>query len=261
MVHPFDDLEVVCGQGTIGLEILADVPDVDTVVVPVGGGGMVAGIALAVKAVAPHVRVVGVQAQGANPMARSFARGEPVDVPGPTTIADGIRVGRVGSNTWPIVRDYVDDVVEVSEAEITDAIVRILAEAKVVTEGAGAAGIAALLAGRVGAGHTVAALLCGGNIDLNLIARVIERGLTNAGRYHAMRLRTQDVPGRLLAMCQVLAEHGANIVDIAHFRAGWKIPVGSVEIEVLIETRGAGEGQRIERELAAQGFEALTARG
>jgi len=260
MVHPFDDLEVICGQGTLALEILADAPNVDTIVVPVGGGGMIAGIALAAKALAPNVRIVGVQAEGAAPMAKSFREQRPVDVENPTTIADGIRVGRVGLNTWPLVRDFVDDVVTVSEVELTDAIVRILAEAKVVTEGAGAAAVAALLAGRVGQGRNVACLLCGGNIDLNLISRVIERGLTNAGRYHAMRLRTLDVPGRLLAMCEVLALHGANIVDIAHFRAGWKIPVGSVEIEVLVETRGAGEGARIEAQLAQRGFTALGAR-
>ncbi|QDU84433.1 L-threonine dehydratase catabolic TdcB [Planctomycetes bacterium Pla163] len=257
MVHPFDDLEVIHGQGTIGLEILADLPDVDTIVVPTGGGGMVAGIALAVKALKPSVRIVGVQAEGANPMTRSFAAGEPVEVERPTTIADGIRVGRVGLNTWPLVRDLVDDMVSVSESEITEAIVRGIEEVKVVTEGAGAAGVAALLAGRIGAGDVVCSLMCGGNIDLNLIARVIERGLTKAGRYHAMRLRTRDVPGRLRAMAEVLAEHGANIVDISHFRAGWRIPVGSVEIEVLIETRGAGEGRAIELELTERGFEPL----
>jgi threonine dehydratase len=257
MVHPFDDLEVIHGQGTIGLEILADLPDVDTIVVPTGGGGMVAGIALAVKALKPSVRIVGVQAEGANPMTRSFAAGQPIEVEGPTTIADGIRVGRVGLNTWPLVRDLVDDMVSVSENEITEAIVRGIEEVKVVTEGAGAAGVAALLADRIGPGDVVCSLMCGGNIDLNLIARVIERGLTKAGRYHAMRLRTRDVPGRLRAMAEVLAEHGANIVDISHFRAGWRIPVGSVEIEVLIETRGAGEGRAIEQELTECGFEPL----
>lgn len=259
MVHPFDDLDVIHGQGTIGLEILADLPDVDTIVVPTGGGGMVAGIALAVKALKPSVRIVGVQAEGANPMTRSFAAGTPVEVKGPTTIADGIRVGRVGLNTWPLVRDFVDDMVSVSESEITEAIVRGIEEVKVVTEGAGAAGVAALLADRIGPGKVVCSMMCGGNIDLNLIARVIERGLTKAGRYHAMRLRTRDVPGRLRAMSDVLAEHGANIVDISHFRAGWRIPVGSVEIEVLIETRGAGEGRAIELKLAERGFEPLVA--
>lgn len=261
MVHPFDDPGVIFGQGTIGLEILADLPEVDTIVVPTGGGGMVAGIALAAKALKPEVRIVGVQAEGANPMTRSFAAGEPVEVPNPTTIADGIRVGRVGKHTWPIVHDFVDEMVSVSEAEITDAIVRGLRDVKVVTEGAGAAGIAALVADRVGGGDVVCSLMCGGNIDLNRIARVIERGLTESGRYHAMRLRTDDVPGRLLAMSEVLAKHGANIVDISHFRAGWRIPVGQVEIEVLIETRGAGEGATIEDELAERGFASLTPRG
>ncbi len=255
MVHPFDDFDVIHGQGTIGLELDEQLPrEADAVVVPIGGGGLIAGIALALAALRPGLRVIGVQAEGAAPMARSFAAGRAIEVEHPQTLADGIQVGRAGSNTWPLVRDLVHDVVTVSDQEIAAAIATGIESCKVVLEGAGAAGLAAVLNGRVDAAAPCV-VLCGGNIDLNLMARVIERGLSDRGRYRALRLRTRDVPGTLLRITLVLGDHQANILDIAHHRQGWKVPVGFVEVEILAEVRSAAVGDELAAGLKRAGFE------
>lgn len=258
MVHPFDDDDVICGQGTLGLELQEELPDeVDTVVVPIGGGGLIAGVALALRALRPELRIVGVQAEGANPMVLSFQKGEAVEIPLPRTLADGIQVGRVGARTWPLVRDYVDDCVQVSEDEIADAMFYGLEQTKIVAEGAGAAALAALLNDRVGDGRGVCVLQCGGNIDLSLMSRVIERGLTQAQRVRPLKLLAQDRPGVLQDISRVLGEAGANVLELDHHRAGWRLPIGYVELEILIETRGADHGLEVSKAVEAAGYSLL----
>jgi len=256
LIHPFDDPEVIEGQGTVGLEILEELPEVDLLLVPVGGGGLAAGLALAVKAQAPEVRVIGVQAEGAAAMARSFARGAREIDPDPRTIADGIRVGAPGMQTFEIVRELLDDVVTVTETEITQAIVEMLEKSKVVGEAAGVVGVAALIAGKIHApaGSQVCAVLSGGNIDLNLLARLIESGLASSGFLHLVRLRIADTPGQLQRVLEVLSARGCNVLDVQHYRAGWKVPIGRVDVEILLETRAPEQGAEIERSLAASGL-------
>jgi len=254
LVHPFDDFDVMAGQGTVSLELLAQVPAVDTVVVPIGGGGLISGMAFALKALRPEVRLIGVQATGAAPMAASLAAGRRVTVAEPRTIADGIRVGTTGEHTFAVVSALVDEVVTVDEGEITEAVVQLLLMSKVVAEAAGAAGVAALLAGKVASGHTLCAVVSGGNIDLNLLGRMIESGLATQGLYHVEVVRLLDAPGELQRVVDVLRETKSNIVDIQHHRAGWKVPVGYVDVEILVETRHAGQGGEIAQRLREAGL-------
>ncbi|HEX6886388.1 MAG TPA: threonine ammonia-lyase [Planctomycetota bacterium] len=262
LIHPFDDPLVIEGQGTVGLEILEDLPEVRTVVVPIGGGGLAAGIALAVKAVRPAVRLVGVQAEGAAPMAASFARGTRVVEAQPRTIADGIRVGAPGVHTFELVKQHYDEVVTVSDAEITDAVVQTLEKSKVVAETAAVVGMAALAAGKlaVRADEQVCAVVSGGNIDLNQLARLIESGLARQGATHLLELRLPDVPGQLYQVLACLAETRCNVLDVQHYRAGWQVPVGSVDVALLIETRHPGQGAEVEELLCARGFALAPAR-
>ena len=259
LVHPFDDEAILLGQGTLGLETIEDVQDLDAIVVPIGGGGLISGLALAVKAVAPHVRIVGVQARGASPMVQSFARGEKVRVEHPDTIAEGIRVGTVGELTYELVRRHVDACVAVEEADIIEAVLQTMEKSKVVAETAGVAGIAALIAGKVGQlfpdARRVCAIVSGGNIDLNLLARIIESGLANQGRLHLVRVRMEDTPGQLSAVLEVLTEFQTNVLDVQHQRAGWKVPLGFVDVEILVETRRAGAGEQIDAALRERGFD------
>lgn len=256
LIHPFDDPLVIEGQGTVGLEILEDLPEVDTVVVPIGGGGLAAGLALAIKAARPGVRVVGVQAEGAPAMAESFARGERVVHARPTTIADGIRVGAPGRRTFELVRAHLDALVTVSDEEITDAVVQTLEKSKVVAETAGVAGMAALASRKfeVAPDEKVCAVVSGGNIDLNLLARLIESGLAAQGATHLVEVRVSDVPGQLYQVLGILAETRCNILDVQHYRAGWQVPVGFVDVAVLIETRHPGQGAEVEELLRSRGF-------
>jgi threonine dehydratase len=256
LVHPFDDERVIEGQGTVGLEILEDLPELDIVVVPVGGGGLAAGLALAIKAARPEVRMVGVQAAGAAAMAESIARGERVVHPRPATIADGIRIGAPGRRTFAFVREHLDEVVTVSDDEITDAVVQTLEKSKVVAETAGVAAMAALASGKLAVGPEtrVCAVVSGGNIDLNLLARLIESGLARAGATHLVEARLPDRPGELAKVVSSLAETRCNILDVQHYRAGWQVPVGFVDVAVLIETRHPGQGAEVEELLRARGF-------
>jgi threonine dehydratase len=256
LIHPFDDPLVIEGQGTVGLEVLEDLPELETVVVPIGGGGLAAGLALAIKAVRPSVRVVGVQAAGAAAMAESFARGERVVHAQPATIADGIRVGAPGKRTFELVRAHLDEVVTVSDEEITDAVVQTLEKSKVVAETAGVVGMAALAAKKfaVAPDEKVCAVVSGGNIDLNLLARLIESGLARSGATHLVEVRLPDRPGELAKVLDALAATGCNILDVQHYRAGWHVPVGFVDVEVLIETRHPGQGAEVEDLLRSRGF-------
>lgn len=258
LIHPFDDELVIEGQGTVGLEILEDLPEVDTVVVPIGGGGLAAGLALALKAARPGVRVVGVQASGAAAMAESFARRERVVHARPITIADGIRVGAPGRRTVEVVRELLAAVVTVSDEEITDAVVQTLEKSKVVAETSGVAAMAALARRKfdVAPDEKVCAVVSGGNIDLNLLARLIESGLAAQGATHLVEARVSDVPGQLYQVLGILAETRCNILDVQHYRAGWQVPVGFVDVAVLIETRHPGQGAEVEALLRSRGFAA-----
>lgn len=254
-VHPFDDPRVIAGQGTIGLELVAQVPGLDAVLVPVGGGGLVSGVALAVKAQRPAVEVIGVQAQEVAGMTSALAAGSRVTVPAATTIADGIAVRRVGEHTFDLVRRHVSRLVTVTEEEIANAILLLLEIEKTVVEGAGAVPLAALANRRVALeGRTVALIVSGGNIDVNVIARVIERGLVKDGRLVRLRVRLRDRPGALARLTALVAEARANVLRIEHDRAFSHAPVGDSEVELTLETSGPPQIDAIKRHLAEAGY-------
>jgi threonine dehydratase len=256
-VHPFDDPLVIAGQGTIGLEILEELPDVDTILVPIGGGGVISGIALAAKAINPRVRVVGVEAAGAPAALRALEAGKLVTLDRADTIADGIRVRTIGENTLHYISRFVDEIVLVDDEEISLAMIELMEMSKLVVEGAGAVGVAALLNHRVAnLGPKVCAVLCGGNVDINLIARVVERGLAQAGRQALLRVHLVDQPGQLIRVLEVLATHRVNILDVEHFRVAWRVPIGAVDVELLLETRDAAHAREITQLLVADGFDA-----
>ncbi len=258
LVHPFDDAHVIAGQGTIGLEVLEDAPDTRLVVVPVGGGGLIGGIAAAVKAKAPRVRVVGVQAAAAPACVESLRTGRRATVrPGPT-VADGIAVGRPGKLPLELIRRYVDDVVTVDEEDITRAMVLLLERCKLVVEGAGAVALAALLAGKAGGRHAKAvAVLSGGNIDPTVIDRVVEHGLAHAGRYLVLHVVLLDRPGQLARLLNVIAEAEGNVQDVSHVRRGLHLAIEQVEVQVTVETRGPDHIRQVLERLEASGYEAV----
>ncbi|MBI1850849.1 MAG: threonine ammonia-lyase [Planctomycetes bacterium] len=257
-IHPYDDARIVEGQGTLGLEIVRELADVTDVIVPLGGGGLLAGVAVAVKSARPSVRVTGVQSAAMAPIFRAFRGGDPAGPDRGDTIADGIKVKATGAITLPLIRDVVDDVVLVEDEEIIDAIVMLIEKSRLVVEGAGAVGVAALLARKATlAGRHVCVVLSGGNIDTNRIARIIEAGLVSVGRQTLIRTRVRDVPGQLHRVLEVLASHQANVLDVQHHRAGWKVPIGWVDIEILVETRYAEQRNEILAILASQGFTLL----
>jgi threonine dehydratase len=238
-IHGFDDLEIMAGQGTLGLEIIEDVPAPDLVVVPVGGGGLIAGVGAAVKALAPGARIIGVEPEHCASMREAFAKGGPVDTPGEPTIADGLAVNRVGALSYAVARRVVDELVTVSEDELAQAVLVLLEVEKTVVEGAGAAGLAAVLAGKIAvAGRTVVLPLCGGNIDMTTVAHILERGLARDGRLVWLRTWVSDAPGSLAEVSRVLAASGASVKDVYHNRAFGKLEPGSVEIAWVLETRG-----------------------
>lgn len=240
MVHPYDDLAVMAGQGTIGLELAEQVAGLTHVVVPIGGGGIISGIAVALKSLDPSIRVIGVEAAAAPSAHRSREMGEVVHIETAETIADGIAVKRIGDLTFPLIEEYVDDIVVVEEEEIASAILLLLERERTVVEGAGATPLAALVSGRisVGADDVVAAVLCGGNIDVNMISRIIERGLVADGRLARLMVTVRDRPGSLASLSKVAAGLGANVLEIGHRRAFADITVGDVEIVMHLETRG-----------------------
>lgn len=240
LVHPFDDPFVIAGQGTIGLEIAEQVPDVDLVVVPVGGGGLVAGIALALREVRPSVRIVGVESEAAPSARASRDAGRIVPIESAATLADGIATKQVGALTFPLLQALVDDIVVVSEPEIATAILMLIEREKTVAEGAGATPLAALVGGqvRLRADENAVLVLSGGNIDVNMISRIIDRGLVADGRLVRLVGRVPDRPGWLARLTHVVAACGANVLEINHRRAFADISVGDVEIVMHLETRG-----------------------
>jgi threonine dehydratase len=255
-VHAFNDERVIAGQGTIGLEIVEALPALSLLIVPIGGGGLISGIALAVKNLMPDVRIVGVQAAGCASISRSLAAGEPVAAPAARTIADGIAVKRPGDLTLPIIRELVDEVTTVDDDEIARAIAYVVQNARLVVEGAGAAGVAALLSGAVTprANETVCVVMGGGNIDGNLLARVLEQVLVKQGRYILLRTTVDDRPGNLAPLISRVAEAGANVIDIFHRRAVWLVPVDRVGIELVLEVRDEAHGQDVVRYLSEAGY-------
>ena len=255
-VHAFDDEVVIAGQGTIGLEMVEALPDLTTVIVPIGGGGLISGIATAVKSLKPNARVIGVQAENAAWVNPSLKAGHAVMAEMGQTIADGIAVKSPGKLTLPIIQEYVDEVVEVSEEEIARAIYFCVQNNRLVVEGAGAAGLAALLAKKVDVGpdDTVCAVLCGGNIDANLLARVLEQVLVRQGRYIMLKLLVLDRPGMLATLLNKVAETRANVIEVFHRRAMWLAPLGRVGIEMLLEVRDNDHGREVQKHLEAAGY-------
>jgi threonine dehydratase len=255
MIPAFDDDHVIAGQGTIGLELLEQVPDLDTVVVPIGGGGIISGIAIAVKALKPDVRVVGVEAERCPSAMESLAAGHPVEITSQDTIADGIAVKRVGDRTFPIIRELVDEIVAVTDEEIARAVLLLLERENVVVEGAGATPLAALVSGRIEVreGENVVPVLCGGNIDVNMISRIIERGLVESGRLVHLSVHVRDRPGNLDRLTDIVADLGANIQDVHHRRGFADISVGDVEIVMELETRGPDHVEELKAALEARG--------
>ncbi len=255
-VHAFDDEQVIAGQGTIGLEIARDVPQVTVIVVPIGGGGLISGVAIAAKNILPNVRIVGVQSEMVAPVKGSLKAGKPVAVEVGQTIADGIAVKHPGAITLPLIREFVDEVVEVSEEEIAQAIFFAVQNNRLVVEGAGAAGLAALLAGkiRLKKEDAVCAVLCGGNIDPNLLARVLEQVMVRRGRYIILKLLVNDRPGTLAQLLDHTAESGANVIEVFHRRAMWLAPLGRVGIEMLLEVRDGQHGREVLKHLRETGY-------
>ncbi|HWH72592.1 MAG TPA: threonine ammonia-lyase [Candidatus Sulfotelmatobacter sp.] len=254
-IHGFDDPFTIAGQGTIGLEIMQDLPDVGTVFVPVGGGGLVAGIALALKALKPTVRIIGVQASGAPALYLSQRKGELISTESVRTIADGIAIKRPGRLNWELIRQHVDEIVLVDEEEIAQSILVLLERAKLMVEGAGAVGLAALLGSK--AAHVqgpVCIVLSGGNIDANILSRIIERGLVKAGRYVRLSTFVPDRPGGLQRLLALIAEAGANVMNVHHERWLNKVTIGEVEIDLALETRDAAHVEQILAVLGREGY-------
>ena len=254
-VHPFDDLTVATGQGTIAMEIVKELPLVDYILVPIGGGGLISGLAYAVKHLKPSCQVIGVQAAGAASMVDSLEAGHILTLPSVHTIADGIQVKTPGDLTFEMCRQYVDKVVAVSENEIAGAILSVLEKQKLVAEGAGAVGIAAAMYGKVDLrGKTVCALLSGGNVDVTMLERIMTRGLAKAGRTANFATVLPDQPKTLATLLNIMSDMGVNVLEVNHERGNLKAPVGSCVVHLLVETRDALHVQQMYEALRAQGY-------
>ena len=253
-IHPFDDPMVIAGQGTIGLEIMDDLPDVNTIVVPIGGGGLASGVAAAVKMLHPNVRVIGVQAAGAAGMKASLDAGHIVELPSAKTIADGIAVKRPSENTFELCRQYLDQVVTVDDDEIAQAILFLMERGKMVAEGAGAAPVAAILNRKFDVTGKVAAVISGGNIDVTMLSRIIEKGLLRAGRVSKLRIILQDRPGQLEQVSRIIGGNGANVMAIHHDRTDVDLDIRDAILEITMETQDREHAQRIIAALREAGF-------
>ena len=254
-IHPFNDDEVIAGQGTIGLEILDQLADVDAVICPIGGGGLISGVAYAIKTLNPGVQVYGVQAENAPSMARSVEAGEAVTLETVQTFADGIAVKHPGDVTFEMVRKYVDQVVTVSEDEIAAAILALIEKQKLIAEGAGAVSVAAAMFHKLPIeGKKVVCIVSGGNIDVNILSRVITRGLVTAGRNSMLQIALEDKPGQLLGVSQIVSECGANVVSVHHERSDANMAVTSCFLTVGMETRDFEQIAEIRQRLTEAGF-------
>ncbi|HEX3588122.1 MAG TPA: threonine ammonia-lyase [Pseudonocardiaceae bacterium] len=259
-IHPFDHPDVIAGQGTLGLEVIEQLPEVVTLVVPTGGGGLAGGVAAAVKAVRPDVRVIGVQAEQAAAYPPSLTAGGPVRLPEMQTMADGIAVGEPGIVSYAHVEEMVDDVVTVTEESLSRAVLLCLERAKLTVEPAGAASVAALLQYPRRFAGPVVAVLSGGNVDPLLLLQIIQHGMTAAGRYLALRLRVPDRPGSLAALLARVGELGANVLDVEHSRVSGALRLGEVEVALDLETRGADHCAQVTEALHAAGYTVLERR-
>ena len=254
-VHPFDDEDVIAGQGTVALEILEDMPKVDAIVVPIGGGGLISGIAYTIKNLKSKIKVYGVQAEGAPSMYRSVKEGAPITLDEVNTIADGIAVKHPGTLTYELTKKYVDDIFTVSEDEIATAIVTLMERKKMVAEGAGAVSVAAAMFNKLPLkDKNVVCIVSGGNIDVNKLSRVITRGLINSGRRCSLTLRLMDKPGQFSEVARVLAEHGANVISAFHERASTDADINFCYIKLDLETRDFEHIETIKHALEAEGF-------
>lgn len=253
-IHPFDHVDIIAGQGTLGLEVLDQRPDVRTVLVPAGGGGLLAGVAIAIKSLRPDVRVVGVQASGAAAYPGSLAAGAPVALDSMSTMADGIAVGRPGDLTFAAVRDHVDEIVTVSEDSLSRALLALIERAKQVVEPAGAAAVAALLDAPDAFETPVVAVLSGGNIDPMLLSKVIRHGLASAGRYLYLRVCIPDLPGGLASLLGEVGEAGANVLEVAHERISPTLHLNEVEVRIQLETRSEAHAEQVTSRLRERGY-------
>ena len=255
LIHPFDDDEVIAGQGTIGLEILDQMPNVDAVIVPIGGGGLISGVAFAIKQLRPSVKVYGVQAANAPSMFESHREGHQITLDSVHTFADGIAVKHPGDTTFSMVEQYVDDIVTVTEDEIATAILTMIEKQKLISEGAGAVSVAAAMFGKLPiAGKKVVCLVSGGNIDVNILSRVITRGLVTSGRNANLLIALEDKPGQLVGVSEIISRCGANVVSVRHERSDPNMAISSCFLRVGMETRDFAQIEQIKSELTKAGF-------
>jgi threonine dehydratase len=257
-VHPFDDPYVIAGQGTIGLELLEEMPDVEAVIVPIGGGGLISGVAYAMKTLNPQVKIYGVQAEGAASMLNALNVHHIEKLPSVSTFADGIAVKEPGVNTFELVSKYVDEVVTVTEDETAAAILRMMERQKIVAEGAGAVAVAAAMFNKVPIkGKKTICLVSGGNIDVNILSRVITRGMMKSGRTYDVTLDLRDKPGQLLGVSRIIAELGGNVISVHHERNGEGKEISGCALRVVMETRNEEHIADIRTKILASGYEIL----
>jgi threonine dehydratase len=255
-IHPFDDDEVIAGQGTIGLEILEDLPEVEAIIVPVGGGGLIAGISTIVRKRRPSVEVIGVEASNAQPALVSLRRKRVVEVPIKPTLADGIALRKVGERTFPVIQKNVSEILTVREDEIASAILLLMERKRILAEGAGAAPLAALLSGRwKGKAKRIVLVISGGNIDIHLLDRILEKGLARTGRLLRLEVLLRDVPGALAELTSLVARNQANILHIFHERTARDVPLGFSKVVLTVETRGLDHIRQVQKGLKDYGYE------
>jgi threonine dehydratase len=261
LIHPFDDLDVIAGQGTIGLEILEQISDVDAVIVPIGGGGLISGVAFAIKKLNPSCKVYGVQAVGADSMYSSFEEGRRDSLSSISTFADGIAVKSPGENTFELCRQYVDGIVTVTDDEIATAILTLMEQQKLVAEGAGAVAVAAVMFGKLPeevSGKKVCAIVSGGNIDVNILSRVISRGLLTTGRLSELKIELLDKPGQLKEISAIIADLGANVIKVMHNPGGENTDIIGCYLHISMETKNGGHFAQIKQALQEQGYKIVS---
>ena len=254
-VHPFDDINVIAGQGTIGLEIMEEMSDVDAIVVPIGGGGLISGVAFAAKKLNPNIKFYGVQAAGAPSMYNSIKEGKIIKLDSVNTIADGIKVMEPGENTFKLVSEYVDEIVTVTEDEISSAILALIEQQKMIAEGAGAVSVAAVMFNKLPVkGKKVVCVVSGGNIDVTILSRVIKRGLMNTGRSASLCIELMDKPGQLEMVSKIIADCGGNVISVHHERASEIADINGCYLRLVLETKNFDHIAMIEKSLKDNGF-------
>lgn len=254
-IHPFDDEDVIAGQGTIGLEILEQLPDLDAVIVPIGGGGLISGVAFAIKQLKPSCKVYGVQAQGAGSMYQSYMNKKILELPFVNTFADGTAVKRPGELTFQLCTEYVDDIVTVTDDEVASAILLLMERQKLVAEGAGALSVAAVLSGKIPTENKkTACVVSGGNIDVNILSRVINRGLLTTGRLSHLTIELLDKPGQLRDVSSIIAQYGANVIRVRHNQGGGGTDINDCFLKISMETKNAEHFEQIKNALIERGY-------